>query len=105
MTLVTGKLGFSSVKEHDKLYKFIMNHEYEKYWEKHRTFVKKNFNLSESFKKLFVRMVAYDPNERPLIDEILNDEWMQEINNLNDEQINILENEIIAEFKSRKGEI
>ena len=105
MTLVTGKLGFSSVKEHDKLYKFIINHEYEKYWEKHRTFVKKNFNLSESFKKLFVRMVAYNPDERPLIDEILNDEWMQEINNLNDEQMNLLENEIIAEFKSRKGEI
>ena len=36
---------------------------------------------SHNFKNLFVRMVAYDPNERPTIEQILFDVWMEEINN------------------------
>ncbi len=50
-------------------------------------------------------MVAYNPNERPLIDIILNDEWMEEINNLNDEQMNALENEVKIELQNREAEI
>ena len=37
-------------------------------------------------------MVAYNPNERPTIEQILSDVWMQEINDLNAEQIDNLEN-------------
>ena len=51
-------------------------------------------HLSNSFKELFLRMVAYNPNERPTIEEILNSEWMQDIKNLNPEQMENLENEI-----------
>ena len=50
-------------------------------------------------------MVAYNPNERPLIDEILNDAWLKEINNLNAEQMKALENEVKIELQQREAEI
>ena len=39
-------------------------------------------------------MVAFEPNERPTVDEVLTDQWMQEVNDLNDDQLNALENEV-----------
>ena len=99
MAMVTRSFGFFEAKNNDNNYKLIKSHEYEKYWEN------KHQNLSESFKKLFVRMVAFNPKERPLIDEILIDDWLQEINNLNDEQINALENEIRLELQQREAGI
>ena len=50
-------------------------------------------------------MVASDPNQRPSIDDILNDVWMQEINNLNAEQMNTLENEVRNELQNREAQI
>ena len=82
MVLVTGIFGFNKTKNTDRNYKFIIRHECEKYWTNFEKNIQNHLNLSESFKKLFFRMVAYNPNERPLIDIILNDEWMEEINNL-----------------------
>jgi len=105
MTLVTGMFGFKATKINDHNYKFIIRHEYEKYWEKYHEYTHKDLNLSESFKKLFVRMVAYNPNERPLINEILNDGWLKEINNLNAEQMKALENEVKVELQQREAEI
>ena len=37
-------------------------------------------------KDLYVRMIAYNPKERPSIDKILNDPWMKEVKDLNDEE-------------------
>jgi serine/threonine protein kinase len=99
--LVNKTFGFESSKN-DKLYKFIKLKQYPNFW---NSPIFHNLNLSESFKKLFVRMIAYNPNERPLIDEILNDEWMKEINNLNAEQMNDLENEVKVELQQREAEI
>ena len=50
-------------------------------------------------------MVSYEPNERPTIEEILNSEWLHEINNLNPQQILDLENEIFKEFQNREAQI
>ena len=47
-------------------------------------------------------MVDVNPDERPTIEEILNDEWMKEINHLNEEERNALENEIRNEFELRE---
>ena len=55
--------------------------------------------LSEEFKNLFLKMVAFDPKERPSIEEILNDEWMKEIQNLPDNELKRLK---IEEFKERE---
>ena len=51
---------------------------------------------------LFINMVAYKPNERPSIKEILNSEWMKEIRNMNAEQLEQLENEVREEFLKRE---
>ena len=55
--------------------------------------------LSETFKQLFLKMVAFNPKERPSIEEILNDEWMKEIQNLSDNELKRLK---IEEFKERE---
>ena len=74
--LVSNGRGFLNA-EH-KSYNDIKNKEYEHYWTR---FKKKN-DLSTEFKDLYLKMVAYKPSERPRIDEILNDPWLKEINNL-----------------------
>ena len=49
-------------------------------------------------------MVTYDPLQRPTIDDILNDQWMQEINNLNNDELNALEHELRNELNIREHE-
>ena len=98
--LVTGRLGFNSARDNDNHYALIRNHQYDAFWQ---LALQQNLNLSDSFKNLFVRMVAHNNNKRPTIDQILNDAWMQEINNLNAEQINVLENELRQEFHNREN--
>ena len=101
-TLVTGVLGFHSSNEDNQLYQLILHRHYVQYWNSPAF---NNLNLSESFKNLFVRIVAFAPNERPRIEDILNDPWMQEINNLNIQQLNALENEVRNELLNRENQI
>ena len=100
--LVTGNLGFNSSLNDDIYYARIINHQYDEYW---KLVLPPNLNLSYSFKNLSVRMVAYNPNERPTIEQILNYSWMQEINNLNDEDRNILENQVVQELQNRRNNL
>ena len=97
--LVNGKFGFQSSHNNDHNYARIRNHQYEAYWQH---VLEQNLNPSESFKTLFVRMVSHNPNERPTINGILNDVWMQEINNLNAEDMNNLENQVQQELQNRR---
>ena len=50
-------------------------------------------------------MVAYDPNERPTIEEILSSQWMNEITNLSQDELNTLEQEIRTELHNREAAI
>ncbi len=50
-------------------------------------------------------MVNFDPNGRPTIEQILNDEWMQEINNLSAEDMHTLENEVKQELYNRRNNV
>ena len=58
--------------------------------------------LSTEFKKLFLKMVSFDPDERPSINDILNDEWFSEIRNLSDFDLEQLNQELVNEFKKRE---
>ena len=85
-----------------KLYRYIIK-DSDNYW---------NFlkimgltGLSLEFKKLFIRMVAYDPNERPTIEEILDDDWFKEITNLKEEEFKKYEEKLIIELKEREDMI
>ena len=101
-TMVTGRNGFQVATGTDKFYSFIMNRSFGIYW---KLFDSYNLNLSQSFKDLYMRMVAFEPKKRPTIEEILNSEWMQEINNLNEAQLNALENEIRQELHFRTWQL
>ena len=58
--------------------------------------------LSNEFKKLFLKMVSFEPNERPNINEILKDEWFSEIKNLSKVDFEKLNQEVANEFKKRE---
>ena len=86
-----------SLKIEKILYKLIKTKQYNKYWE----FLEKYFNIkgfSEKFKNLFLKLVAYNPDERLSIEEIKNDEWMQDVINATPEYLNFLRNKMINEM-------
>ena len=93
--LVTGDYGFLTTNY--GIYSFIKSKKYANYWENI-----KYKNLSKDFKDLYVRMVAFDPKERPTLGEILESPWLQEINNINieDETIKIELDDIYSSIKS-----
>ena len=88
--LVTMERGFGSSRINDKLYILIKKKDYNKYWME-----RKILNLSEDFKDLYLKMVAYNPNERPSCGQILNHPWFDEVKNLSRED----EEEIKREIK------
>ena len=93
--LLTGRVGFNTSQKSDELYKLINNNkgdDNESYWNAIKTGINKEF--SKEFKELYLKMVAFKPSERPSIEDILNSEWLKEINNLKQEEENNLENEV-----------
>ena len=58
--------------------------------------------LSNEFKNLFIRMVSYNPNERPTIEQVLNDDWLKDITNLKEEEFKIYEHVLNSELKERE---
>ena len=105
-TLKTKKFGFYEAKVNNisskvvkTLYKYIKNKQYDKYWDLiENTFNVKN--LTANFKNLFVNLVAYNPDERPSLDDVLNDEWLRDIRLKDEIQMEELKNKMIQEFKS-----
>ena len=102
--LVTGGFGFSCSKN-SGLYNLIKDkiNNYTTFWKAIKyTNIKKNlkYNLdvSEEFKKLYVSMVAFIPSERPTIDQILDCNWLKEINDLTKEEKEKLEEDYREEF-------
>ena len=100
--LVVGRFGFQSSRDNDNHYTLIRTHQYDAFWQ---LVLPQNLNLSESFRNLFLRMVDFNPNGRLSINEILNGQWMQEINNLSAEDMNILENEVRHELDNRRNHV
>ena len=88
----------------DLLYNYIRDKKQETYWKILENNLDLNVNdLSEQFKKLYLKMVAYNPKERPTMDEIFNDDYFDDIRVLTNEQLHNLEQEIINEFRIREA--
>ena len=109
--LRTRRLGFEKakcynpkvVKDNSKLlYNYIRDKKHELYWKQLGLFVNVD-ELSEQFRELYLKMVAYDPNERPTLDEIFNDDYFDDIRALNKNQLQALEQELITEFRNRES--
>jgi serine/threonine protein kinase len=96
--LVTACKGFITSDLTDSFYCEIAGDTsgtFEKYWKKLENI---RTDLSEDFKNLYIKMVAYKPEDRPTIDQILSSAWLKEINDLNDEQRKNLEAEVKEEL-------
>jgi serine/threonine protein kinase len=91
-------------KPTDLLYNYIRDKKQDTYWKILENSLDLNVNdLSEQFKKLYLKMVAYDPKERPTLCEIFNDDYFDDIRALTEDQLHALEQEIIAELKRREA--
>ena len=101
--LMTGKYGFKRATSQDLNYKYIRNNQINEYWKSVFPYI--NFNPSQEFKDLYIRMVSFNENNRPTIDEILNDNWFNELGGLNNAQLAQLENEVRNEFLTRENQI
>jgi serine/threonine protein kinase len=85
----------------DLLYNLIRDNNYEIYWKLIEKCLDLNVNdLSDQFKKLYLKMVAYNPKERPALDEIINDAYFDDIKG--EDQLQILEHEMIKESRKRE---
>ena len=100
--LVVGQIGFEQAVIQDNLYKLIIRNEIDTYW-KVSNIEKLNLNLSQEFKNLYIRMISYNENNRPTIDQILNDKWFNELRGLNNDQLNQIEDEVRNEFLTREN--
>lgn len=80
--IVFCSFGFGVASPFDNLYKLIITKNYEMYWNEigKKIGKEKIDKISPELKKLYTRMVSYIPNERPSIEDILNDDWMKKKN-------------------------
>ena len=103
--LMTKNFGFAEARVNNLLvnvknllYKLIKTKQYDRYWELMDKYFKIK-NLSPKFKNLYLKMVAYNPDERPTIEEIRKDEFLADIVNANEEDINYLREKMINEVE------
>jgi len=103
--LMTKNFGFSEAKVNNVssnvknlLYKLIKMKAYDRYWK----LLEKSYNinnLTPKFKNLYLKMVAYNPEDRPSIEEIRQDEFLADIVKASEERINFLREKMIKEIK------
>jgi serine/threonine protein kinase len=103
--LMTKNFGFAEARVNNLLvnvknllYKLIKTKQYDRYWELIDKYFKIK-DLSPKFKNLYLKMVAYNPDERPTIEEIRKDEFLADIVNANEEDINYLREKMINEVE------
>ena len=100
LNLATCKNGFLEATKRDPYYRLIMTKHFNQYW---NVISGKINGISEDLKKLYIKMVSYRPQERPSLEEILNSDWMKEIRELNNKQLQNLENEVREELLKRES--
>ena len=102
--LVTHILPFSLDRDHKQNYCHIRIGDTNQYWKSLPNEIQ-TYNLSSEVKDLFLRMVAFNENDRPNIEQFLDDQWFDEIRNLDNQQLNQIENTVHNEFIARENEL
>ena len=102
INLVTSKLGFIQANRNDKYYRYIILKQYEAYWNK----VKRQLGeISEELKNLYFKMISFNPDERPSIEEVFNHPWMKEVMNMNETELKELQKDVFNDFEKREKTI
>ncbi len=105
--LISTKCGFGKATNNDPYYSLIINGNYIQYFDIFKNII--NVELSENFKDLYTKMIAYEPKNRPTIEEILAHPWFDEIKNLGKEEekkeIEVKLKEIYDKIKKFNGTI
>lgn len=93
------KININDTSNNDKklLHKHLKEKQYDKYWKLIDEYLGIR-NFPQKFKNLFVKMVAYNPEERPSIEEIRKDEWMLDIYDASEEKLTYLKNKMINQI-------
>ena len=91
--------GLTEASKSCGLYKNIINNQIENYFKLLKKFIKED--ISKELKELFIWMVAYHPENRPSIQEILSHNWFKSYLEMNDDQKKNLDKEVIKEFENR----
>ena len=105
--LRTGKFGFPIAKVFDFytdpnliLYKYIKEKNTKLFWNNIETSYK--IELSDEFKELYIKMVSFQPKERPTIEEIFENKYFDDIRDLTEEELKDYEQRIKDELKNRE---
>jgi len=75
--MYAGNPPFEKATPTDPYYKILKEKKFDIFWKAHCRKRQVGF-FSENFKDLFVRMVAFEPTERPTIQQIANHPWVKE---------------------------
>ena len=95
--MVTGKMGFVRAARDDRFYNCIMHKKIEHYWHLLAKTGMTN-QLSNEFKDLYLKMISFNPNERPTLLQIVEHPWI----NLNQSNENVNEMSLLMELQSRE---
>lgn len=75
--MYAGNPPFEKATPNDPYYKLIKQKKYDTFWKAHLRKRPADY-FKESFKDLFVRMVAFEPTDRPKIQQIASHPWIKE---------------------------
>lgn len=76
--MYAGNPPFEKATPNDPYYKILSQKKYDIFWKAHSRKRPVGY-FSDAFKDLFTRMVAYDPNERPNIEQIAAHAWVKDV--------------------------
>ena len=94
INITVGGYGFECAEENDDYYNYIYNNKFNDYWKK------TGYTwLDEDLMQLYLKMVSYNPENRPTIEEIFKSPWLKEITELNEKEFKELENKVFEEFQ------
>ena len=74
-TMFAGKFPFGRAVVTDTNYRIVKQNQYDLFW---KTIAKKTPNLPEVFQKLMWRVFQNNPSNRPTLNELLENEWIND---------------------------
>jgi serine/threonine protein kinase len=95
--MVTCKMGFLKAARDDRFYNCIIHKKIENYWHLLSKVGITN-QLSNEFKDLYIKMISFNPNDRPTLQQIAEHPWMK-INESKEEEIKM---NLLMEFQGRE---